>query len=260
MRADASAGGFHVQALAGACLLVFVATVTVVGVRMLLLARRTRGRHELLIGAGMVLVGAIGFPGGLASGFGRAVGDMNIPIWFATTLVTQMGIAAIYAFTWQVFRPAVWWGKAIVAAGCLFMLGSLVVSSILLLGAPPEANSQEVARDAISVGLVGYSGCFLWSAIEGLLQWRNARRRLALGLADALVVNRFLLWGVFGLAASGINVASAIGNAIGADPSTSPLVLVPMGVLGAVASVAMYLAFLPPASYAERIRARGVAA
>src|SRR6185295_107196 len=38
-------GDIPVQAIAGFCLLLFILTVTVVGGKMLLLARRTRGRH-----------------------------------------------------------------------------------------------------------------------------------------------------------------------------------------------------------------------
>lgn len=248
------------QALAGACLLLFVATVTVVGVRMLLLARRTGGRHELLIGAGMVLVGAIGFPGGILSGFGGPVGAVRMPVWFAATILTQLGILLIYAFTWQVFRPRERWGAGLVALGALVLLGSLAGAAHALLTAPPDASSPLVARTPLLAGMIGYSGCFLWSGIEGLVHHRGARRRLAIGLADALVVDRFRLWAIFGIAATGINLASAIGAAMGVDPSRSAITLVPMGVLGAIASVAMYLAFLPPASYVARVRARGVAA
>lgn len=243
------------QALAGFCLLLFVVTVTVVGVRMLMLARRTRGRHELLMGLGMILIGAIGFPGSTASGFGRSVGEMSIPLWFFFTSITQVGLILIYAFTWQVFRPNEAWGKAVVVSGSLLMFVSLVLSAVALTGAPPDASSTAVARNGMFVGMTGYSGCFLWSAIEGFVHHRNAKRRLAIGLADPVVVNRFLLWGFFGVAATLINVSSFIGNAIGVDPSRSPLVLVPMGVLGFAASVAMYLAFLPPASYLARVRA-----
>jgi hypothetical protein len=81
-----------------------------------------------------------------------------------------------------------------------------------------------------------------------------ALRRMALGLADPVVTNRFLLWGLFGLMATGINVASAAGVVLGADPTHSPLVLVPMGLLGAGAALAKYLAFFPPAWYLGRLR------
>jgi hypothetical protein len=248
-----------VQALAGFCLVLFIVTVTVVGVRMLLLARRTHGRPELLMGAGMVLIGTLGYPASLVSGFGGPVGKLILPIWLFGTLVTQIGLTAIYAFTWQVFRPSGPWGKAIVAIGALFMAAGLVGATHALATAPADASSQLVTRDSLFVGMIGYCGCFLWSAIEGFVQWSMARRRMQLGLADAIVVNRFLLWGLFGAMATLINIASAAGIALGVDPSQSPLVLVPMGIFGFLASAAIYLAFLPPKAYLERIRARAAA-
>jgi len=249
-------GDTAVQAIAGFCLLLFILTVTVVGVRMLLLARRTRGRHEFLMGLGMVLIGTLGYPASLGSGFGGPVGQVSIPIWLGASLITVLGIGLIYAFTWQAFRPHETWGKAIVAVASAFMLLGMAISTRALLAAPPDAMSQLVAKNGLFIAMVGYCGCFLWSAIEGFLHYANARKRLALGLADAVVVNRFWLWGVFGLTATGINISSFIGNALGVDPSQSPLVLIPMGVLGFVASAAMYLAFLPPASYLAFVRSR----
>jgi hypothetical protein len=245
-----------VQAIAGFCLVLFILTVTVVGVRMLLLARRSRGRHEFLMGAGMVLIGALGYPAGILSGFGRSVGDVILPIWAGSMLVTQLGIACIYAFTWQTFRPRAVWGKTLVGTGIALMLVSLAGSAIALTAAPPDALSPVVARGWILVGMLGYCGCFLWSAIEGFVHYHDARKRLAIGLADAIVVNRFLLWGIFGTMATAINIASLIGASIGVDPSQSPLVLVPMGFFGFLASAAMYLAFVPPAAYLQFIRSR----
>jgi hypothetical protein len=257
-RADAGqAGVLQVQALASLCLVLFVLTVSVVGFRMLWLARRTRGRPELLIGAGMFLIGTIGYPLGIASGFGRAVGEVNLPLWLVGTLITQAGIGLIYAFTWQVFRPAAAWGGRLVIAGVGFMFASLVVSAFALSDAAPDADSQHVVRLPIFVGMIGYAGCFLWSAIEGFVHHANAKKRLALGLADAVVANRFLLWGVFGLNATAINVSSVVGTAMGLDPSQSPLVLIPMGVFGFGASAAMYLAFLPPAGYLALVQRWG---
>ena len=102
--------------------------------------------------------------------------------------------------------------------------------------------------------MVGYAASFLWTAVEGLVHHRSALRRLALGLADPVVANRFLLWGLFGLMATGINVTSALGNLLGLDPTRSPVVLFPMGVLGGFASIAMSLAFFPPAWYVGWLR------
>jgi hypothetical protein len=243
-----------VQALAGFCLLLFVVVATGVGLRMLWLARRTRGVPELLMGAGMVLIAGVGYPATLAAGFGRPVGEMSVAGYAAGSLMTQIGIALIYAFTQQVFRPGVGWAHALVAAGCGFMTLSLFGTTFTLAVAEASEPSYLVARGWLGLGMVGYSAGFLWTAIEGLVHHRKALRRLALGLADPVVTNRFLLWGVFGLMATGINVTSAAGNALGIDPSRAPLVLVPLGFLGAIACVAMYLAFFPPAWYLAHVR------
>ena len=45
---------------------------------------------------------------------------------------------------------------------------------------------------------VGYTLPFGWAGSEAFAQYRQARRRVRLGLCDPLVCNRFLLWALFG--------------------------------------------------------------
>jgi hypothetical protein len=99
------------QLIVSLCVLVYVVTVTVVGLRMLLLARRTHGVPELAIGAGSVLICGVGFPASVASGFGGVVEEVNARLWVASELVTQLGIVLLYVFTQQVFRPGVRWAR-----------------------------------------------------------------------------------------------------------------------------------------------------
>jgi hypothetical protein len=101
----------------------------------------------------------------------------------------------------------------------------------------------------------GYGGCFLWSAAESLLQHRMALRRQALGLADPVVASRFLLFAVYGLAATGILLANAAAVLLGFNLATSLVVLGPSAVLGLAAGAAIYLAFLPPRWYLARLGA-----
>jgi hypothetical protein len=238
------------QALSGLSLLLFVATTAIVGVRMLLLARRTGERPEFLMGAGMALVGGIGYPGGIISRFGLgSVGEMSFPIWFISTACTQVGIALIYAFTWQVFRAKVTWAKVLVVAGVGSMAAGLAGMAHALATAPSTADSALVTRGPIFIGMVGYAGCFLWTALEGFHHHRMALCRLALGLTDPIVANRFFLWGFFGLMASALTAISAVIAVLGGKPSGTPITMLPMGVLGAAAATAMYLAFFSPAWY-----------
>jgi len=121
---------------------------------------------------------------------------MSFPIWFISTACTQLGIALIYAFTWQVFREKATWAKVLVVTGVGFMAAGLVGMVHALVTAPPSADSALVTRGPIFIGMVGYAGCFLWTALEGFHHHRMALRRLALGLTDPIVANRFFLWGV----------------------------------------------------------------
>jgi hypothetical protein len=242
------------QTVAGLCLLLFVVVATLVGVRVLMLAHRTKGRPELLMGTGMVLIAGVGYPSTLLAGFGGAVGDMSVPMYAAGCFVTQVGLTLIFAFTQQVFRPHDGWARALVAAGGGIMFVALIGATRALASADQDATSYLVARSWLGLAMVGYTACFLWTAIEGIVHHNMAVRRMALGLADPVICNRFLLWGVFGLMATGINAASAAGNWLALDPSRAPLVLVPMGVLGGGASVAMYFAFFPPHWYLEWLR------
>ena len=102
--------------------------------------------------------------------------------------------------------------------------------------------------------MVGLS--FLWTALESLTYHRMLRRRLALGLADPVVVNRFLLWALSGLAL--VALCGGIGASIlaGYAPLRDGPPLLCIGGASVVASVTWYLAFLPPAGYVRFLRRR----
>ena len=239
----------------GLCALLYVVLISLVGARMLLLARRSGGRPELLIGMGSVLVAGVGFPTSLLSGFGKPVGEVHVALWIASESITQLGIVLLYGFTQQVFRPGVAWAKALVIAVAAYLPVGLLGAGHALATAAPDQGSVPATSSWLLLCFVGYGGCFVWSALESLHQRDMARRRGALGLADRFVANRFLLYAIYGIAATGILAANAAGVLLGQDISASPIVLVPSALLGVVASVAMYLAFVPPAWYRERVRA-----
>lgn len=249
------------QIVLGFSLLLFVATTTIVGLRMLLLARRSGGRPELLMGAGMVLIGAVGYPGGVISGFGQAsVGHVHFWIWALSSAATQIGIALIYAFTAQVFRPGVTWARGLTVAGCAFMVAGYILTIHALMTSSPRLASAVATRGPTLIGMVGYAGGFLWTAVEGFTHHRMARRRLSLGLAEPLVVGRFFLWGLFGVMASLIIAVSSIEQFVRGHSANSPLTMISMGAFGFAASVAMYLAFFAPSWYVARVERRATQA
>lgn len=243
------------QLLVNLSLLGYVVMVTLVGARMLLLARRTRGLPELLIGGGSILICGVGFPLSSASGFGGALAQLNAPLWVASEFITQVGVALMYGFTQQVFRPGVAWAKALIGVVALVLPVGLTGAAFALAAAPADASSVIVTRPWLLLCFVAYAGCFVWTAAESLHHYQMARRRQAVGLADAVVVSRFGLWSFYALAATGIMAANATGVLLGHNISTSPVVLVPSGVLGFLASIAMYLVFLPPARFLAWLQA-----
>jgi hypothetical protein len=101
---------------------------------------------------------------------------------------------------------------------------------------------------------------FVWTAAEAFLLHARLRKQQALGLADAVVVNRVLLWGVLGLggvvAAGAPVAASLLGESVASH--------VPTRIVCALAtltsSVAAQLAFLPPQSYVAWLKKRTMAA
>src|SRR5262245_3350907 len=150
-------GESTMQTVAGICLLLFIVVSTLVGVRVLMLAHRTKGRPELLMGMGMVLIGGVGYPSTILAGFGGTVGTMNVPLYSFGCAMTQVGITLIFAFTQQVFRPTDAWAKALVAAGGAVMLASLAGATTALLQADAEATSFLVAREWLALAMVGYT-------------------------------------------------------------------------------------------------------
>lgn len=243
------------QLLAALCLLVYVAVTTLIGARLLRLGWRTRGRPERLLGAGSLLIGTIGMPLSVASGFGGAAGGVHVPLWLASEVLTQLGVVCFYAFAQQVFRPGVPWARAAVALAAVTLPACLAGAGRGLAAAAPETLSVEATGGWLLFCQFGYGGAFVWSAIEGLSHWASARRRVAIGLLAPAVANRFLLFAIYGLACTGITLANAAGIVLGLDIATSLLVLVPSAGFALLASGAMFLAILPPAWYLERLEA-----
>lgn len=241
--------------VAGIAAGLFVLVTTGVGVRMLFLARRTRGAPELLMGAGMTLIGLVGYPLGLVAGAGRGtVAEVNIPLWVVSIVAIDVGLLCIYGFTRHVFRRDATWARMLVWAVGAFLVFVGVGNTRAFLVAPPDAPSAGVTLGWTALFLAGSAGCFLWTGIEGALQYRMARRRAQVGLADAVVVNRFLLWALFGLSATVINAVSAVNLARGVYAGASDEMKVVTGVFGLVAAAGMYLAFVPPAWYLRRMQ------
>jgi hypothetical protein len=231
-----------------------------VGFRLLALGRRTRGQPEILIGLGLLLAAVVGAP--LAAA-GRAPGLALTPVGsvlFACGIAaTQVGIALLCVFTWLVFRRDALWATLLL----VLVVGALGAEWLGILLASASGSQLEVVLPRTrpwGIAIVGTLALvFAWSGCESLAYHARLRRQLAIGLGDPVVANRMLLWAVAGFATVTLCVAIAGCMLAGLPPLRHPLPLAAIAMAALSASACWTLAFLPPAAYLARVRARALA-
>lgn len=231
----------------------FLVSSLVIGVRLLVLWNRTRQLPELLIACGILGIGPIGFAFTLVGTSSSETLPALVPICLAAALFsTSAGAFAAAIFNWQVFRPDAAWLRPVLGVVAALFFASLV----------HEAISTGFS-DATAVGSgfrphsVLSTAILLWGAAESLRYFTMMRRRAKLGLADPLVTNRFLLWGL-GIGAAGVGSAiSVTACAItGQHMLAIPWVTVSNSFHGFTAAVLMWVAFIPPGIYRRFVESR----
>ena len=238
----------------GVATLAFVVVSWLVGVRLLALARRTRELPELALGTAFLLVGALGYPLGLLSIWPGLPEPLARGGFALANLATAAGSAAVFVFTRSVFRPVEGWARALVWAGAAVLGVQAAFGVARALTADPARFAEPDLGFSVRQAATAFS--YAWTACEAL-RWRGLLlRRLALGLAEVEVVNRFGLWALAGAGAFlGSGVMSAV-SLTGAVPWQNPLALSAVGLGGVVAAVCAALAFLPPRAYLAWLRQR----
>ena len=234
-------------ALAGFATLVFVGVGTAVGISLLRLAYRTRGLPETLLGSGLFLIVGTGYP--LALVAHEIGGTSPIVRGLASMAASSMAIGwmCVWQFTWRVFR------REMVSIGILSWAAVAGLGfcaawrvGILLFDGSPVMTPTDIPSLGIQVLALSV---YVWTALESFSYWARLRRRLALGLADPIVTNRFFLWGL----TSCLSFLSLIGPALaafaGVDPYSDPLILLLTAMTGLGCSITLSLAFLPPKAY-----------
>jgi hypothetical protein len=172
-------------------------------------------------------------------------------------LCLSAGAIALWCFTWRVFRPGARWAAALFAAAC-----AAVVSGFVGEAVTGDFATNRFASVWSWVGLSGRSLAYLWAGIESLRYHRLMQRRLRLELADNLLVNRFLLWGIGALAAWGIygvvlvNIATGTADEADAGVFHSTIPALITSALGCASGAAMGLAFFAPRAYHRWIQAK----
>lgn len=230
----------------------FTVVCFVIGLRLLLLAVRTRQLPELLIGLSMLLLAGLGYPlsavareaknlpNGLRGGLGMLAG-----------LLATVGVTANTAFNWVLFRRCVPWARALLCCVGVFAAGLFLAQS----------RAGDWTHGAIFWGFLpfGITLSFGWGFVECARYYLLLRRRLRIGLADPIVTDRFGLYAAATCMAVLTNSCGQLYWWLGVEMLTDEIGALLLLVLGSGSTVLMWLAFLPPRAYLERVRARSMA-
>lgn len=229
-----------------------------VGIRMLSLARKTRKLPELCMGLGLSAF-ALAQVSRLALG---GLGDRLDPQLMLDAyvfmqvgyLLTQLGLCF---FTASAFGLRSHWRWALLVA--LVALCALSRTMMVQASAPRFLSGAPSQMTAFwdPVAVASFALAFAWMAAESLRYHGLLRRRLALGLADPVVTNRFFVWGA-GAAATSLLVLLLLGlylqgiTLMGNSLAASVLVTVS----GLVMAVVPWLTFAPPGAYLRFVQQR----
>jgi len=238
----------------------YVGVGIAVGIRLVRLARKTRGFPERMLGwsalvgpglvaPSMVVVMAISEPAAVVRG---------------AAVVSQLAYATfcalLVAFTCQCFRPDDGWARWLSRAVVATALAGAAVGCARALGLAPIADLRDLNHWAFRLISFAVLVGNVWTAAESLSYYARMQKRRLIGLADPVVTNRFLLWGLVGLGAVTATGVPMVVSLMGGDSFND----VPTRLVGAAAtilgSVCLQLAFLPPQSYVAWVKRRAAAA
>jgi hypothetical protein len=224
----------------------FVLAACVLGSRLLWLSRRTRALPEFAIGLGLFLMGGMGYPLTVLARHATSWSDESrATLILVNELCSLLGMTAVALFNWRVFRPDSLLARAAVAGIALAYAGFIAAqgatvgwAGFALTGAGPW--NQSISLSILTLG---------WAGWESLRYHMVMRRRQRIGLADAVLVDRFRLWALGILTACAISLITVVMREMGLDLRGSAVGALVIGPLGLLAAGSMWLAFLPPAAY-----------
>jgi len=258
------------EAISGIVTLGMLVLSVGVGVRLVRLGRRDGAGPVVWLGLYFLIYS--GLATGLSvttyigwSGVGVALPEAVTRLLNGAFFVSStLGVSCLLVFTQRTFRPDSGRARAFVACDVLAMaLGTLA------LGLSEGFQVRVVNGPAYWVVFLGRLAAWAWVAGEAIVYWIKQRRRLALGLADPIVANRFLLWGVWGVVVTVLAFADPLARlwywaATGTSTVWVPAVgrpiiqvTVPLACgLSFASAVLMVLIFFPSAGYKRWILAR----
>lgn len=261
------------MALSGLVTLLNLALCLIVGVRLLRAGLHPDRRPELALAIYFLaspffstICQGIVYGGMVDPRLALAEGTSHVVLGFGI-LGMAVGGVAICAFIAISFWAGSRWAWTIAVAG----------SALALCGFAFEALHEGFAVTLVPgpghwTAWAGRTAPMVWLTVESLRYWRMLHRREALGLAEPVLMNRFLLWGIFS-AATFINLAAdLIAHTLytGFAGTTTEIVMEVMKpiligtmiitmILSMISAAALFLTFFPPSRYRTWLEGRSLA-
>lgn len=238
------------EIFAGLSVLCLMLSALVVSLRTFALWRRTRQVPELLLSLMLLSVTVLGYPIAIACMFIPAT--KFLPVHIAYPLVLNGGFVCLLFFTQRTFRPNVAWARGLVGFALLVLAGGGGGYLAEVLGEAPRPLTELSTLSLLNAA--GVAIAYFWTTTESLAYYRQLKLRLRLGLADAVVVNRVLLWGLMTLVAGIALVINAVAMVKGT--MMDPLIVSVSSAFGMAHAGCLFFAFSPPAWYRSWIGRR----
>jgi hypothetical protein len=261
MGSGAQGPGLALGALLGISQLVYLAAMATLGGRLLRRALRSRELPEALLALHFLLCCTFGYVlmGGALAAI-RQPGILEpraIPVLLGTgQVLSGSGVWAAVAFTCLVFRRDQAWARGLTAAFAAAVAAGWAGAAL------GGGFGGDIANPWFRAQYALYSAAAAWVVYEPLRYWMLVRRRLRLGLADPVLVNRFLLWGGGSVLRFGMLVAGAVPivwPSTATDMRAGAVVLSTTAMLGVGVAAAYWLTFFPPAAFTRRLTRRAAA-
>lgn len=163
----------------------------------------------------------------------------------------MLGISCNYLFTWYVFRRGRRWALA--------LIGALAVAQLVALFGHGAAGTFQtgVAHPLwFWIEFTARVASPIWLGAEAFGYYGRMKRRVDLGMADAVVANRFLLWAIASGTGTLFLLTSVPPLYLGQGSRLAALDLMAFAAFGLATAGSYWLAFFPPEAYRRWIELR----
>jgi len=239
--------------------LAFTLASLVLGIRLALLARRTRQLPELLLAVGFLCGGFLGHTLRWLIYALNPQEPYLTAAYYVLHSVAGVACGLLAVMAWRVFHPDEAWAKALTAI--IVALLVLYAFQEALIGRPPL--EVLVRRPLYWLSTLALLAPYVWLTWESARYQALLRRRWRIGLpADLVVATRMLLWAV------GMGSIAAMLLSLHAMRVLSVMTGVPfarfspalvISTLGLICTAALWLAFFMPQSWVRKIQSRPAA-